>query len=39
MITRKISCENQCCMDFTKTCQASGLKNKLCDHLKTGTPE
>ena len=38
----KISCENQCCMDFIKwtlpkTCQANGLKNELCDHLKTVT--
>ena len=33
----KISSENQCCMDFIKTCQASGLKNELCDHLKNVT--
>ena len=35
----KISCENQCCMDFLKTCQACGLKNELCDHLKTVTAD
>ena len=33
----KVSCENQCSMDFIKTCQVSGLKNELCDHLKTVT--
>ena len=30
----KISCENQN-LDVIKTCHASGLKNELCDHLKT----
>ena len=35
----KISCENQCCMGFIETCQASGLKNELCDHLKTVTAD
>ena len=31
----KMSCENQCCMDFIKTCRAFGLKNEPCGHLKT----
>ena len=31
----KISCKNQCCMNFIKTYQANGLKNELFDHLKT----
>ena len=35
----KISCKNQCSMDFIKTCQASGLKNELCDHWKTVTAD
>ena len=35
----KISCENQCCMDFIETCQASGMKNELCDHLKIITAD
>ena len=35
----KTRCENQCCMDFIKTCQASGMKNELCDHLKTVTAD
>ena len=35
----KISSENQCCMDFIKTCQANGLKNEFCDHLKTVTAD
>ena len=35
----KISSENQCCMDFIKTCQVNGLQNKFCDHLKTVTAE
>ena len=37
--TPKVSCEYQCCMDFIETCQASGLKNELCDHLKTVTAD
>ena len=35
----KISCKNQCSVDFIKTCQASGLKNELCDHWKTVTAD
>ena len=35
----KISCENQRCIDIIETCQASGLKNELCDHLKSVTAD
>ena len=35
----KISCENQRCIDMIETCQASGLKNELCDHLKSVTAD
>ena len=35
----KISSENQCCMDFIKTCQANGLKNEFCDRWKTVTAD